>query len=467
MTQLSEISGSTALPNSTATLHQRLAAINYQKLSELKPYSRSLRRHPEKQLVKLAASIREFGFNNPILIDDDETIIAGHARLEAARRAGLTEVPTIRVAHLSKAEVKAFRLAEQRLGELASWDRDALVLEIEEIIAVDEVEIELLGWETAELDIVLDTPRDTNTADPADELFDPPNVATTRLGDLWLLGNHRLLCGSSLSHDVWERLMDGAQAAMSFCDPPFNLPIAGHVSGLGKVRHREFAMASGEMSEEEFIAFLASSLSRATERLKNGAILAVCMDWKHLFELQSAARAVGLSLLNICVWNKTNGGMGSLYRSKHELVLILKTGLAPHRNNVELGRHGRYRTNVWDYAGANSFGRNRDQDLADHPTVKPVALVADAIRDVSARGEIVIDPFIGSGTTILAAERTGRLGYGIEIDPTYMDVAIRRWEEMTGKQAILGHTGETFSDVAAKRAAAAPGPGQRDSSEAA
>jgi DNA modification methylase len=438
------------LQNATPPLAQRLAAIEYRPISDLKPYNRALRNHPETQLAKLEASIRLFGFNNPILVDDDGTIIAGHARLEAAKRAGLLDVPTIRIAHLSKAEVKAFRLAEQRLGELATWDKEALVLEIKEIIALDEVEVDLLGWETAEIDIMLDT-TGADEADPADEMPDPPAVPVTRSGDLWLLGKHRLLCGSCLESEIWERLMAGAEAAMSFTDPPYNVPIAGHVSGLGKAQHREFAMGSGEMSEAEFTSFLTAFLEHCSEHLRDGAVLCVCIDWRHAFELQSAARASGLTLLNICVWNKTNAGMGSLYRSKHELVLILKKGKAPHRNNVELGRHGRYRTNVWDYAGANSFGRTRDQDLADHPTVKPVSLVADAIRDVTARGEIIVDPFMGSGTTILAAERTGRIAYGTEIDPAYVDVAVRRWQTMSGQEAVLAETGQTFAAMSASR----------------
>jgi len=433
-----------------------LAAIEYRAISGLQPYSRALRKHPEKQLVKLAASIRQFGFNNPILIDDNGTVIAGHARLEAAKRAGLTEVPTIRIAHLSSAEVKAFRLAEQRLGELGTWDTEALVLEIQEIIALDEFEIDLLGWETAEIDIMLDTPAE-GADDPADDAVDPPTAPAVREGDLWLLGRHRLLCGTALDPASWTRLMDGKQGAMCLSDPPFNVKIQGHVSGLGKVKHREFAMASGEMTEAEFTEFLTSFLTATVDHLKDGAVLSVFMDWGHLYELQSAARNVGLRTLNLCIWNKTNAGMGSLYRSKHELVLVLKKGTAPHRNNVELGRHGRYRTNVWDYAGANSFGRTRDQDLTDHPTVKPVALVADAIRDVTAHGEIVLDPFMGSGTTILAAERTGRVAHGFEIDPAYVEVAIRRWEKMTGEQAVLADTGRTFAEVSQDRLKTAGG----------
>jgi len=246
--------------------------------------------------------------------------------------------------------------------------------------------------------------------------------------------------------------MDGRVGAMAFTDAPYNVPIGGHVSGLGKVKHAEFAMASGEMSRPEFIAFLSTAIKHLITNVQDGAVLDLCIDWRHLAEILSAIEANELALLNLCVWNKRNGGMGSLYRSKHELILIAKKGTAPHTNNVELGKHGRYRTNVWDYAGVNSFGKGRTADLADHPTVKPVALVADAIRDVTRPGEIVLDAFMGSGTTILAAERTKRLAYGIEIEPGYVDVAIRRWSAVTGEKAVLARTGETFESVALHRA---------------
>jgi DNA modification methylase len=244
--------------------------------------------------------------------------------------------------------------------------------------------------------------------------------------------------------------MVGREAGGLFTDPPYNVPVAGHVSGLGKAKHREFAMASGEMTEAQFLVFLQDALRPAVGALANGAIAFVCMDWRHLFELETATRSLGLQALNLCVWNKSNGGMGSLYRSKHEIVSVVKKGKAPHTNNVQLGKHGRYRTNVWDYAGVNSFGKDRMSDLADHPTVKPIALVADAIRDVTKRGDVVVDGFMGSGTTLLAAERTGRLGYGIELDPIYVDVAIRRWEKMTGNEARL-EDGRSFAEVWAER----------------
>lgn len=437
--------------NRLDALSQRLGPIEYRALSSLRNYARELRKHPEKQIVKLMASISEFGFVVPVLIDEEGTLIAGQGRAEAARRLNLAEVPTISITHLSSAQVKALRLAENRLAELSTWNQETLVLEIEEILAFDEFPIEMLGWETAEIDVMLGDAR-SESPDPADDIPEPTSTPVSAPGDLWLLGKHRLLCGSSLEESSWARLMGSETAAMSFVDPPYNVSVTKHVCGLGSVQHEEFAMASGEMSEAQFVEFLRTFLERTAACLKEGAIIHACMDWRHLFELLSAARAVDLSLLNLCVWNKSNGGMGSLYRSKHELVLVLKKGTAPHTNCIELGRHGRYRSNVWDFAGINSFGSNRMAGLESHPTVKPVALVAEAIRDVSRHGEIVVDAFVGSGTTILAAERTGRIGYGIEIEPKYVDVTVSRWEALTGKAAVLEGSGKTFSEVCAERA---------------
>jgi len=401
----------------------------------------------------IAASIREFGFVMPVLITADDELITGEARVNAPKQVGLTGIPTIGIHHLSPAQIKAFRLADNRLAEGAEWDQESLAAEIEEILASSEIEVESLGWSTSELDVILsDAGGDTAAqADPADEDLPPPPRPVSCAGDLWMLGKHRLLCGSSLEREVWDVLMDGKVAVMAFTDPPYNVPVAGHVSGLGKVQHAEFAMSSGEMTKAGFTDFLAEFLGATMGRVCDGAILYVCMDWRRLPELLAAGDKVQLQLINLCVWNKTNGGMGSLYRSKHELVLVFKKGRAPHINNVELGKHGRYRTNVWDYAGVNTFGAGRMADLEAHPTVKPIALVADAIRDVSRHGDIVLDAFMGSGTTILAAERAGRVAYGIEIDPGYVDVAIRRWEKMTGKFAVLRSTGQTFAEVSSDR----------------
>jgi DNA modification methylase len=435
-----------------SALEGRLGPIEYEQIGALTAYEKTPRRHPEKQIVKLMASIREFGFALPLLVDAEGTIIAGHARIEAARRLGIKEVPVLVARNWSQARVRAYRLADNRLAELATWDDEALAIELSAIVELDDVPIEVLGWETAEIDLItVGCSKDGNSADPTDKIPEAPAIPVSRVGDLWLLGKHRLLCGSSLEAASWDRLMDGDVGAMVFTDAPYNVPVSGHVCGLGKAQHAEFVMASGEMTTPEYTAFLSKAIQHLTANVRDGAVLDLCMDWRHLSELLSAIDANELELLNLCVWNKTNGGMGSLYRSKHELVLIAKKGKAAHTNNIELGKHGRYRTNVWDYAGVNSFGKDRMTDLADHPTVKPVALVADAIRDVTRPGEIVLDAFMGSGTTILAAERTKRSAYGIEIEPGYIDVAIRRWSTMTGEEAVLADTGETFAEAASRR----------------
>jgi DNA modification methylase len=430
-----------------------LNAIEQVAIDLLRPYPGNARTHSDRQLVKIAASLESFGWMNPVLAEQDGTIIAGHGRWQAAKSLGLTHVPVIRFEHLSPDELRAYRLADNRLAELSGWSDDILAIELQHLSTVDlDFNIEIIGWDHAEIDIMLDPPEDQEAAgDPADSgIPEPSEHPVSTLGDLWMLDKHRLLCGSSLEALSFDRLMDGQKARMSFQDAPYNCPIGGHVSGLGRVQHREFAMASGEMEEDEFRRFLSTNLGLVRDHLVDGAILVLCMDWRQILQLQLATRDTQLATLNRAVWVKNNGGMGSLLRSKHELVLLCKHGRAPHVNNVELGRHGRYRTNVWPYAGVNSFGKGRMEQLGAHPTPKPIPLVADAIRDVSNRGDIVLDSFMGSGTTLLAAERTGRVAYGMDIDPAYIDVAIRRWEKMTGKQALHAVTGDTFAALSEK-----------------
>lgn len=445
------------LKNNLDALAQKLGPIEQRSIASLSNYARNPRKHSERQLVALTASILRFGFTMPVVIDANGEVIAGEARLAAARRVGLTKVPVLVAHHWSPAEVNAYRLIDNRTAEIATWDVNLLAAEILDVMSIDEVSVDVLGWATAEIDVIFEEAKvnakaeEAGQLDPADAEVVLPNNIVTLEGDVWLLKKNRLLCGSSLEEACWKRLMGGRRAKMSFNDPPYNVAVSGHICGLGKVQHAEFRMGSGEMSRGEFVSFLTSFLNRVASHCHDGAVIDVCIDWRHLSELQEALEAAGLTILNLCIWNKTNGGMGSLYRSKYELVFIAKKGKAPHCNNVELGKHGRYRTNVWDYAGVNSFGVNRMKDLADHPTVKPVALVADAIRDVTAHGDIVVDAFMGSGTTILAAERTGRVGYGIEIEPGFVDVAICRWEILTGDQAILEETGESFAEVAERR----------------
>jgi len=416
--------------------------IEYRPLSSLKPYADNARTHSEPQIRKLVASIREYGFTNPILVDENAQIIAGHGRHRAAERLKLETVPVVQLAGLTEAQRKALRLADNRIAENAGWDRDKLRIELCSIMEIEgDFDISLTGFEMAEVDqIVLADGKDEGP-DAADVIpcADPEAPTITQPGDLWSLGPHRVLCGDSTKADSYVQLMDGKRAQMVFTDPPYNVPIDGHVSGLGSIKHREFAMGVGEMSEEEFLAFLKTVLGHLASNSVDGSIHYVCMDWAHLYELLTACRAAYTEQKNLCVWNKTNGGMGSLYRSKHELIAVFKNGKKPHINNVELGKHGRYRTNVWDCAGISSLGPDRAETLALHPTVKPVTLVADAILDCSRRQGIILDPFLGSGTTLMAAERTGRVCYGIEMDPAYVDTIIRRWEGYTGE---TGETGE-------------------------
>ncbi|MCL6250290.1 site-specific DNA-methyltransferase [Altererythrobacter sp. KTW20L] len=425
----------------------------------LRPYARNARTHSERQVALIGQSIETFGFTNPIIADEDGTIIAGHGRWEAARLLGLTTVPVLRSRHMTPEKVKAYRIADNKLAELSGWDIDLLKLEFDELSAIElEFSIEVTGFAHPEIDMIVDEPAtargpDDGPRDPLDaDIPEPPVNPVSQMGDLWLMDGHRLLVGSSLDHEYFTVLMAGHQATMVFQDGPYNVPIKGHVSGLGKVQHREFAMASGEMSKAQFQAFNASNLKAIAPHLVDGAILAMCMDWRGSLPLQLAMEEAGLDLINLAVWVKSNGGMGSLLRSQHELVFIAKHGKASHINNVQLGKFKRYRTNVWRYPGVNTFGRGRMEQLTAHPTPKPVPLVADAIRDVSNRGQIVLDSFMGSGTTLLAAERTGRIAYGMDIDPGYVDVSVARWEAMTGKSAVLESTGKTFAETSSERA---------------
>lgn len=420
----------------------------------LKPYTRNARTHSAKQIAQIAASIKAFGFNNPVLVDRQGTIIAGHGRVEAAKQLGLATVPAIRLEHLSEAEKRAYILADNRLAEKAGWDPEILAIELQHLIELEvDFDISVTGFELPEIDVLIDGLETTSAkADPADAVPAVEGPVVTRLGDLWHIGPHRLICGDATTPETYARLLAGERAQMVFTDPPYNVPIKGHVSGLGSVQHREFAMASGEMSEAEFTRFLSGVFTNLIEASVDGAIHYICMDWRHMGEVLAAATSRYADLKNVCVWAKTNGGMGSLYRSQHELVFVLKAGTAPHVNNVELGRHGRYRTNVWTYAGANAFSATLEDDLAIHPTVKPVALVADAIFDCSHRKGIVLDAFAGSGTTLVAAQKTGRRGYGIELDPLYCDVILRRMKKLTRLEAVLASTGDGFDTVAEARA---------------
>ena len=423
-------------------------AIAYSPVAALSANSRNARTHSKRQIRQIAASIRTFGFNNPIIIDKNAKIVAGHGRWEAAKLAGMDSVPTILLENLTEDQIRAYILADNRLAELAGWDKSILAIELQHLINLDDLDVTVTGFDVPEIDMIL---GEAGPESDKDDVFDVDETATavSEPGDLWQLGEHRVLCGSALQVESFGFLMAGQRADVVFVDPPYNVVIDGHAGGHGSIHHREFAMASGEMDQEEFIAFLTSSLRLLAKFSTRGSVHFVCMDWRHAEELLTAGKQTYNSLLNLCIWVKNNGGMGSFYRSRHELVFVYRNGKAPHRNNVQLGQYGRNRTNVWEYPGIHTLSRQGDEGnlLALHPTVKPVALVADALLDCSARGQIVLDSFLGSGSTLIAAERVGRICYGIEIDPLYVDTAVRRWQRHTGENAVHMRSGKTFHDV--------------------
>ena len=424
-----------------------------QPVAALRPYPGNARKHSKKQVRQIADSISRFGFTNPVLIGDGGEIVAGHGRVMAAKELGLKTVPTVRLSHLSPEERRAYVLADNKLALNAGWDTEILSNELQVLVDIG-FDVTLTGFSLAEVDLTLDQAKEASTEStdrPADVIPEPGEVAVSRQGDLWHLGRHRLLCGDARSPKDVSRLMGEEKADLIFTDPPYNVAIDGNVGGLGSVRHREFAFASGEMSREQFTAFLKETLGNAASAARDGAIAFVCMDWRHMRELLDAGEAVFSGMKNLCVWNKTNGGMGTFYRSKHELIFVFKVGEGAHTNSFGLGETGRYRTNVWDYAGISSLGARRMDELSMHPTVKPVALVADAIRDCSRRGEIALDVFGGSGSTLIAAESCGRVSRLLEYDPHYCDTIVRRWETYTGKRATLDGDGRAFEEVAEQR----------------
>ena len=424
--------------------------IVYRRLSELTPNSQNARKHPKQQIRQIAASIKQFGFVVPILIDRNGRIIAGHARAEAAKLLDIQEVPTILLENLTENQVKAFTLADNKLAENAVWDPDILAVELQHLVEIDEFDVTVTGFEVAEIDSIIDEARSEREEDNAIEI-DETAQPITRLGDLWKLNKHRLFCGNALQEASFTKLMSPRRADLVFSDPPYNLRIDGNVCGKGSIHHREFAMASGEMSAAEYVAFLVTILRLLSRFSSSASLHFICLDWRHIGELLAAGNQVYSELLNLCIWAKNNGGMGSLYRSQHELIFVFKNGRGRHVNNVMLGKYGRNRSNVWHYEGANTFSRHGDEGnlLALHPTCKPVDLVADAILDCSARGDIVLDCFLGSGTTLIAAERVGRICHGMELDARYIDVAIRRWQKHTGDHAIHAESGKSFDELTA------------------
>lgn len=424
-----------SVPDIVVEPGSRPLAISYRAPATLTPDPRNARTHPKRQIDQIIASVNAFGFTNPILVDEAGRLIAGHGRLVAAKQMALAEVPTIELAGLTEPQKRALRLADNKIALGAGWDLEVLKLELGELAVMDmDIDLALTGFATGEIDVML-----SGKVDPEEEAI--PAVRAdprTRPGDIWVLGEHRIGCGDGRDAAFLSAVVGDVAVDAAFLDPPYNVKINGHANAKG--RHREFAMASGEMSEAAFRTFLTDTLGACAAVSRDGAVHFVCMDWRHMDDVAAVAVEIYGERLNLCVWNKSNAGMGSLYRSRHELVFVYRVGKATHFNAVEVGRHGRNRTNVWDYPSVNSFSGSRRADLDLHPTVKPVAMVADAICDVTRRGELVLDIFLGSGTSLIAADRVGRRFRGIDIDPAYIDVAIDRWVAMTGGTPELAHS---------------------------
>jgi DNA modification methylase len=422
--------------------------LQYLSIADLKNNPHNARVHSKYQIRQIANSIKAFGFTNPVLLDKDNTIVAGHGRVAAAKVLGISDVPTIRLENLSSDQLRAYVLTDNRLAEKAGWDESILAIELQHLLMIEsDFDVTVTGFEIPEIDLLL---SGNDQQDPDDDFeLSEASPPVSQVGSLWQLRRHRILCANSIEQNSYSKLLGAKRADVVFIDPPYNVAIDGHVSGKGSIKHREFQMASGEMSEFEFISFLTASLRLLARFSVSSSIHFVCMDWRHMGELIAAGTQVYDSLLNLCVWAKNTGGMGSLYRSRHELIFVFRNGKGRHQNNVQLGRYGRNRTNVWEYPAINTLSKNGDEGnlLALHPTVKPVALIADALLDCSSRGDLVLDTFLGSGSTLMAAERTGRSCCGIEIDPLYVDTAIQRWQRYTGDHAIDTITGKRFDDL--------------------
>jgi DNA modification methylase len=426
------------------------------KIEDLVEYARNPRKN-DAAVDRMVSCIREFGFKIPIVAKSDGSVIDGHLRLKAAKKLGMTEVPVVMADDLTEAQIKAFRLIANQSANWAEWDDELLKLELEDLKNLN-FDLDLTGFDLEEVEQLLR--NDEVEEDDYDEMPPEDSPVISKPGDLWMLGKHRLLCGDSTKIEDVKKLMAGKIADMVFCDPPYNVRI-NSIIGIGSVHHDEFRMASGEMNEREFIDFLTIVFKNLAAVSKDGSIHYHCMDWKHVYEIMVAGRSVYKEFKQICIWNKDKGGMGCFYRSKHELIFVFKNGTGKHTNNFDLGEYGRYRTNVWDYPSVNSFAvrervkiegapeRNVDsEELKMHPTVKPVKLIADAILDCSSSGELILDLFGGSGTTLISCEETDRRCCVMELDQKYVDTAVRRWQKHTGEEAILESTGKTFEEEA-------------------
>ena len=427
-----------------------LPALNVEEVpvEEIRPARRRSRKTSPEQKKRVMRSVQEFGICVPLLIDENARVVDGHILLEAAKELGLDHVPCIRVTHLSPGQLRLLRISLNRTSETGEWHLEELRVELQELDTLD-LDLSITGFSMPEIDIILADPL---VGEIMEDEPEPAAEPVSRAGDIWRLDDHLIICGNALEAATYERLGGDINFTAVFADPPYNCPIAGFVSGLGKAKHKDFAMGVGEMTPEAFQAFLADFLRLAAEWCIPGAVLYICMDWRQIARLHAAGADAALSLVNMAVWDKGAGGMGALYRSAHELISVFCNGDRPAVNNVELGRHGRDRTNVWHYPGANRPGSSAARELGNHPTPKPAELVRDALLDVTRRGDHVLDPFLGSGTTLIAAEECGRVCAGIELDPGYVDAAILRWERQTGKVAVHEGSGLTLEELRERRA---------------
>ena len=419
-------------------------AVVYRNVGSLKPDARNSRVHAKAQIKVVARSIDTYGWTNPILIDDEKKVIAGHARLEAAKVLAIRQVPTICLSHMTAAQKRAYIIADNRMNEIAGgWDRKLLALEHQAIKLLDpEFDLSSTGFSSDDVEIMIDGLTACDQDKPVEP--DGSRPAISQVGDTWVLGNHRIICGDARLRSSYEALLGDERAQVVITDGPYNVRINGNVSNSGK--HREFVMASGEMSASEFTTFLSTAFGNLIAFSDDGSIHYLFMDWRHLAEMV-AATSQYTEMKNLVCWNKQSAGMGAFYRSKHELIWVMKNGSRPHINNFGLGGKGRHRSNVWDYPGLAGWTAGRADELALHPTVKPLAMIADALKDCSKKNGIVLDCFGGSGTTLIGAERTGRRARLIELDPAYVDVTIRRWETDTGRKATLDHDGRSFTQI--------------------
>lgn len=424
--------------------------ITYKNLGEFKANPKNARTHSKEQVQEIAKSIATLGFNNPILIDENDMVIAGHGRLEAAKELGMKTIPTICLSHMSTEQVRAYIIADNKLAEKAGWDEEILKIELDFLMNLESdcgFDATITGFDIPEIDLIINsesievTKSDSNKED---DFFDSAIIVPKRVqkGDLWKMGEHFAFCGDALEEISYQKLLGNDKAQMIFCDMPYNVKVQGNVTK--QKHHTEFAQASGEMNKSEFTNFLLKAMTLQARYSIEGSIHFQCMDWRHMSEMLEAGEGVYSELKNLCVWDKGTGGMGSLYRSQHELVFVFKNGIFPHINNVELGVHGRYRTNVWKYRGMHASNPEAKVLAKLHPTVKPVAMIMDTLFDCSSPGGIVLDSFGGSGSTLIAAERTKRRARIIEIEPKFCDVILWRWEKLSGQKAeLVGNTGDT------------------------